>query len=70
MIIHIYFKIVKASLLKELNHKNIVSYVESFKEDDLLIIIMEYCQRKKIQCEQPDLQIVFLQIRWGFGISY
>jgi len=57
-----FFLFFKASLLKNLHHKNIVAYVESFKEADLLIIVMEYCERKlqkrltimKIEIEKPN----------------
>lgn len=34
----------EADLLKSLRHPNIVSYIDSYIEDGVLIIIMEYCE--------------------------
>jgi serine/threonine protein kinase len=36
--------LLEAKLLKELNHTNIVNYLDSFVEDGTFIIIMEYCE--------------------------
>jgi NIMA (never in mitosis gene a)-related kinase len=33
----------EAKLLQQLKHPNIVQYKDSFVEDSILIIIMEYC---------------------------
>ena len=38
--------LLEAKLLKELNHTNIVEYVDSFIEDGCFIIVMEYCEGK------------------------
>ena len=34
----------QVKLLKELKHPNIVSYKDSFIDEGILIIIMEYCE--------------------------
>ena len=34
----------EADLLKTMAHPNIVSYKDSFIEEDVLIIVMEYCE--------------------------
>ncbi|EAR85756.2 Serine/Threonine kinase domain protein (macronuclear) [Tetrahymena thermophila SB210] len=70
----------EAQLLKDLNHKNIVSYIESFKEEDLLIIIMEYCEhgdlafhikRKKQKKEYfPEMLIVNWFYELALSIKY
>lgn len=36
----------EAELLKSLRHPNIVTYVDSFIEEGVLIIIMEHCEGK------------------------
>lgn len=36
--------LLEARLLKELNHTNIVDYLDSFVEDGTFIIVMEYCE--------------------------
>ncbi|KAL4510507.1 hypothetical protein ABPG72_004661 [Tetrahymena utriculariae] len=70
----------EAQLLRDLNHKNIVSYIESFKEEDLLIIIMEYCEhgdlafhikRKKQKKEYfPEMLIVNWFYELALSIKY
>ena len=61
-------------LLKRLEHPNIVSYVDSFSEEGVLVVIMEYCEegdmqfhvkRKQERGEQFEEELVlnwFLQI--------
>ena len=34
----------EARLLQSLKHENIVKYIESFSDDNSLILIMEYCE--------------------------
>eukprot|EP00330_Aristerostoma_sp_ATCC50986_P006369 CAMPEP_0114593840 /NCGR_PEP_ID=MMETSP0125-20121206/15437_1 /TAXON_ID=485358 ORGANISM="Aristerostoma sp., Strain ATCC 50986" /NCGR_SAMPLE_ID=MMETSP0125 /ASSEMBLY_ACC=CAM_ASM_000245 /LENGTH=69 /DNA_ID=CAMNT_0001793427 /DNA_START=54 /DNA_END=263 /DNA_ORIENTATION=+ len=34
----------EVTVLKEMKHPHIVEYIDSFLEDGLLIIIMEYCE--------------------------
>lgn len=38
------FSLSEANMMKDLKHANIVQYIESFIEKDVLIIIMEYCE--------------------------
>ena len=39
----------EANILKNLNHKNIVKYYESFKNNNQFYIIMEYCSKKDLR---------------------
>ena len=49
--------------MKNLRHPHIVEYIESFVEDGVLIIIMEYC-------EGDDWAIKEIMFRGRFGILY
>lgn len=33
-------------ILKQLKHPNIISLIDSFCEDEVLILVMEYCESK------------------------
>lgn len=52
----------EVNLLKNLTHPNIVSYKESFLLPGQLIIIMEYCEGKLLEC------LTFQS--WGLGLPH
>ena len=70
----------EANLLKKLKNKHIVEYKETFIQNNLIIIIMEYCEngdlskliksQKKKKKKFPEKTIISLFLQMLFGLKY
>lgn len=48
----------EATMLKSLNHPNIVSYYNSYMDSNQLIIVMQYCEGKSTMLTQWEIWLI------------